>query len=60
MRLTRRVPHGTRGLKSKEELDLEIFQIRRVPHGTRGLKLNSYGANMDALSRVPHGTRGLK
>ena len=33
-----RVPHGTRGLKSRRAHADKWVLSRRVPHGTRGLK----------------------
>ena len=58
---SRRVLHGTRGLKHCSVWRLRKVHRSRVLHGTRGLKpLNTVGGVVRGKRRVLHGTRGLK
>ena len=58
-RPARRSPHGERGLKSCDPLEI-VTDSGRSPHGERGLKcLVVVGGHPD-IGRSPHGERGLK
>ena len=59
--MTRRSPHGERGLKWNEIADRIEAWISRSPHGERGLKSILCANSVCVMSsRSPHGERGLK
>ena len=58
--LTRRSPHGERGLKCDGRA-LGEHVVCRSPHGERGLKWNRLRRfEPSEVGRSPHGERGLK
>ena len=58
--ISRRIPHGMRGLKSASVVRYCV-NLRRIPHGMRGLKSCYRNCPLaPSGSRIPHGMRGLK
>ena len=57
---TGRSPHGERGLKYCNSLQLPEKRGRRSPHGERGLKSVALRPAARGVGRSPHGERGLK